>query len=85
MEKIYVDPSQNDYADRLVAPYCIRAYKQPYVSAPLDWTEVNEDLERNHFTMHTMEDRLKEKGDLFEGLFDQKIQNANTKILKTFL
>jgi bifunctional non-homologous end joining protein LigD len=45
--KVYIDPSQNDYGDRLVAPYCVRAYKQPYVSAPLSWNEVDSHLDRH--------------------------------------
>jgi bifunctional non-homologous end joining protein LigD len=82
--KVFIDPSQNDYGDRLVAPYCFRAYKQPYVSAPLLWDEVNVDLDRNDFKMGKIKDRLDDVGDLFENLLDQKIRNANTKVLKGF-
>jgi bifunctional non-homologous end joining protein LigD len=83
--KIYIDPSQNDYGDRLVAPYCVRAYKQPYVSAPLSWDEVDIHLDRRDFTMENMKERLANVGDLFENLLDEKIQKANTKILKQFI
>jgi bifunctional non-homologous end joining protein LigD len=83
--KVYVDPSQNDYGDRLVAPYCVRAYKQPYVSAPLLWEEVNERLDRNAFTIKTMKERLEQVGDVFSGLMDEKTRKENTRILKSFL
>jgi bifunctional non-homologous end joining protein LigD len=82
--KVYIDPSQNDYGDRLVAPYCVRAYKQPYVSAPLAWDEVNADLDRQRFKMDMIKDRLDTVGDLFENLLDEKIQKDNSKILKQF-
>ena len=83
--KVYIDASQNHYGDRLVAPYCIRAYKQPYISAPLLWEEVNSKLDRHSFRMETMKDRLQQVGDPFGKLFDQKIQKENTKGLKQFL
>ena len=83
--KVYIDPSQNDYGDRLVAPYSVRAYKQPYVSAPLSWDEVNAKLERNDFTIHTMKERIDNNGDLFADLLDAKIQKNNTRILKQFV
>jgi bifunctional non-homologous end joining protein LigD len=80
--KVYIDASQNDYGDRLVAPYCVRAYKQPYVSTPLDWIEVNAKLDRHAFKIDTMKERLEEKGDIFKGLFNKELQRANAKILK---
>jgi DNA ligase D-like protein (predicted 3'-phosphoesterase)/DNA ligase D-like protein (predicted polymerase) len=80
--KVYIDASQNDYGDRLVAAYSVRAYKQPYVSTPLSWDEVNLKLNRHVFTIHTIKERLNQKGDLFDGLFDAKIQKQNTAVLK---
>ena len=83
--KVYIDPSQNDYGDRLVAPYCVRAYKQPYVSAPLSWDEINNDLDRNDFKMDGTKGRLEKLGDLFENILDEKIQKTNSKILRQFM
>jgi bifunctional non-homologous end joining protein LigD len=83
--KVYIDPSQNDYGDRLVAPYCVRAYKQPYISAPLSWDEVNNHLDRHDFTMGTMKERLENVGDLWGHLLDEKIQKQNSKLLKQFM
>jgi bifunctional non-homologous end joining protein LigD len=82
--KVYIDPSQNDYSDRLVAPYCVRAYKQPYISAPLSWNEINADLDRHDFKMDVMKERVEHVGDLFENLLDEKVQRTNSKVLNKF-
>jgi bifunctional non-homologous end joining protein LigD len=84
-DKVYVDPSQNDWADRVAVAYCCRANYQPTVSAPVEWKEVNQKLSPENFTIHNIVDRLKKKGDLWKGLFDRKISEYNTEILKNFL
>jgi bifunctional non-homologous end joining protein LigD len=83
--KVYIDASQNDYGDRLVAPYCVRAYKQPYVSMPLSWHEINNKLDRHSFKMDIVKQRMEESADPFENLFDQKIQKRNSKLLRQLL
>ncbi|HZG25503.1 MAG TPA: hypothetical protein VEZ17_13020, partial [Chitinophagaceae bacterium] len=82
---LYVDPSQNDYADRLAAPYCVRSYKLPAVSTPLDWKEVKAGLDPASFNIQTISDRLAKKGDLWAGLFDKKLAAQNGKLLTQFL
>jgi bifunctional non-homologous end joining protein LigD len=84
-DKVYIDPSQNDYGDRLAAPYCVRAYQQSYVSTPLKWPEVNSKLDRHKFTMHTILERLEDVGDLFQDLMKVEYQMQNTKVLKRLL
>jgi bifunctional non-homologous end joining protein LigD len=84
-DKVYVDPSQNDWADRVAVAYCCRAHYLPTVSAPLDWKEVTKKLSPENFTIHNMLDRVKKKGDLWKGLFDKKIAEYNSEILKGFL
>jgi bifunctional non-homologous end joining protein LigD len=79
--KLFVDPSQNDYADTLAAAYSVRPYKHPTVSTPLDWKEVKDKLDPGKFTMDTLPERLEKKGDLFKDLLDEKIRTANTKAL----
>ena len=49
--KLYIDPSQNDYADRLAAAYCVRAAHHPTIATPLEWKEVNEKLNPKNFTI----------------------------------
>jgi bifunctional non-homologous end joining protein LigD len=79
--KLYLDPNQNDEADTIAAPYSVRPAPVPTVSTPLEWKEVNEKLDPAKFTIHTIPDRLKKKGDLFEGVMDDKIRKKNARVL----
>lgn len=83
--KVYVDPNQNDYADRVACAYCVRAAHHPQVSAPLDWREVNDKLRPENFTIENMPERVNKKGDMWERLFGEQIRKANTKVLRGFL
>jgi bifunctional non-homologous end joining protein LigD len=80
--KVYIDPSQNDYADTLAAPYSVRPYHIPTVSTPLDWQEINLKLNPQSFTIQTISKRLKERGDLFKDLLSTKYRQSNTKLLR---
>ena len=60
--KLYIDLNQNDYADRVAAAYCVRAYHALTVSTPLDWKEVNSKLDPAAFTIKTIAKRLEKKG-----------------------
>jgi bifunctional non-homologous end joining protein LigD len=82
-ERIYIDPSQNDYADTIAAPYSARPYILPTVSTPLEWKEINAKLDPDVFTIKTISGRLQKKGDLFAAISDKKIISKNNKILKT--
>jgi len=82
---VYLDPSQNDYADTLAAPYSVRPFYIPTVSTPLEWKEINRSLDSHKFTLDTILPRIKKKGDLFERVLDKKIAEANMKMLKKFL
>lgn len=79
--KLFIDPSQNDYADTLAAPYSLRPYHLPTVSTPLDWKEVKAGLKPEAFTIKTIEKRLSKKGDLWKDLLNEKIATANTRRL----
>lgn len=79
--KLFVDPSQNDYADTLACVYSVRPYKHPQVSTPLEWKEVKDKLNPSNFTMDSITERLEKKGDIFTDLLNDKIRKANTKIL----
>ena len=83
--KLYLDPNQNDYADTVAAPYCVRPSRNMTVSAPLSWREVRTSLEPSQFDMHNMMKRVERKGDLFAGVLDRKIAQANDKYLRDFL
>ncbi|MES2648170.1 MAG: DNA ligase D [Bacteroidota bacterium] len=80
--KLFVDFSQNDFADTVAAPYSVRPNKAgPIVSTPLQWKEVKPGLDPGDFTIHTILKRLMRKGDLFAGVMDKKIAVANSKVL----
>ncbi len=81
--KIYADPSQNDYADTLASPYSVRPWHIPTVSTPLEWKEISHKLNPANFTTATILPRIKKKGELFKAVLDRKIALANTgKLLK---
>jgi bifunctional non-homologous end joining protein LigD len=79
--KVYVDPSQNDYADRIAATYCVRASVLPTVSTPIEWKELTSTLDATAFTIDTILARIEKKGDLFKGLFLPATRKSNDKIL----
>lgn len=83
--KVYIDPSQNDYADTLAAPYSARPFHIPTVSTPLEWKEINSKLNPSAFTIETLKARLAKKGDLFKGVLDKKVGATNSKILTKWL
>jgi bifunctional non-homologous end joining protein LigD len=60
--KVFVDFSQNDYADTISAPYCVRPFHVPLVSTPLGPKEINATLDPRKFDMKTMLKRLKQNG-----------------------
>jgi bifunctional non-homologous end joining protein LigD len=79
--KVFIDPSQNDYADTLAAPYAARPYIIPSVSTPVDGKELK-NIDPHDFTIHTIFNRLRKTGDLFEKINDAKIIEANNRVLK---
>jgi len=83
--KLFIDPSQNDIADTIASAYSVRPFKHPQVSTPLEWKEVNDKLDPKAFTIDTIGKRLEKKGDLWEGLTDEKVRAANNKKLQQFL
>jgi bifunctional non-homologous end joining protein LigD len=79
--KVYLDPSQNDYADTLASVYSVRPYYLPTISAPLEWKEVNAKLELSAFSIKDILPRITKKGDLFADILNIKIMNRNNRIL----
>ncbi|WP_343631748.1 DNA ligase D [Fluviicola sp.] len=67
-DKIYIDFLQNRKGQTIAAAYSVRPKPGATVSTPLEWTEVNEHLNPKDYTIYTIFDRLKEKGDLWKGV-----------------
>lgn len=64
--KLYFDPNQNDEVDTVASVYSVRPFHSPTVSTPLEWKEVNMKLNPHDFTVNTIGQRLKKKGDLLQ-------------------
>lgn len=71
--QIYMDYLQNRRGQTIASVYSVRPKPGATVSTPLQWDEVKKGLHPSAFTIHTIEQRLKEKGDLFAGLLTQSI------------
>jgi bifunctional non-homologous end joining protein LigD len=65
--KVYIDFLQNRKGQTIVPPYAARPRPKAPVSAPLDWDELDLDLEPTAFNIKTMPTRLAKLGDLFQG------------------
>jgi len=79
--KIYVDYLQNRTGQTLAAAYSLRPRKGATVSTPLQWKEVKTGLSPEQFTMHSILDRVKKKGDLFKPVLEKGI-NLSKAIAK---
>ncbi len=81
-DKVFIDPSQNDYADTLACAYSARPYRLPTVSTPLEWKEVKAGFDPHQFTIDTVPMRIAKKGDLFKEALNPKWATANAKKLR---
>ncbi len=64
--RIYLDYLQNRIGQTLACAYSLRPVPGAQVSTPLEWKEVNHKLSPSQFTITSIFDRLKKKGDLFK-------------------
>ncbi|HJS53397.1 MAG TPA: non-homologous end-joining DNA ligase [Chitinophagaceae bacterium] len=78
--KIYVDYLQNSAGQTLASVYSLRPIAGASVSAPLEWKEVNHQLNPRQFTMQSIFPRIKKKGDLFLPVLNES--NSIEKALK---
>ena len=72
-KKVYLDYLQNRRGQTIAAPYSIRPRPGATVSTPLEWDEVKPGLDPRDFTIRTIHERLKDKGDLFKGVLGQGV------------
>lgn len=71
--QIYMDYLQNRRGQTIASVYSVRPKPGATVSTPLEWKEIIKGLHPSTFTIHNIEKRVKEKGDLFAGLLTQSI------------
>jgi len=62
---VYVDFLQNIRGKTVAGVYSVRAQPTPMVSTPLEWSEVDSDLNPMAFTIDTVPERVDERGDLW--------------------
>lgn len=72
-EKIYIDCLQNRIGQTIVAPYAVRPRAKAMVSTPLDWKEVNYELDPSKYNIDTVPKRLKAKGDILKNILKESI------------
>ena len=70
--KLYVDFGQNGEGRTVVSPYTIRARDGAVVSTPIAWDELTEDLDPTRFTIRSVPERVRERGDLYAGVLSVK-------------
>jgi bifunctional non-homologous end joining protein LigD len=69
---VLIDSNQNGEGKTIASAYSVRPRSGAPVSTPLRWDEVNEDLDPSAFTLDVVIERVREHGDLFEGVLTTK-------------
>ena len=59
--KVYLDYLQNRHGQTIAAPYSARPVPGATVSTPLEWREVNDELDPRKFTIRTLPKRLERR------------------------
>lgn len=78
--KMYLDFLQNRPDATIAGVYSLRPKPGATVSMPVSWDEVKPGLTMRHFTIHNSIARLKETGDLFNGVLGEGIDLESTII-----
>jgi len=71
--KVYLDFLQNGKGKTMASIYSLRPREGAGVSTPLEWDEINDELDLQKFNINTVPKRLGEKGDLWENFFKDAI------------
>ncbi|MEL7587928.1 MAG: DNA ligase D [Prolixibacteraceae bacterium] len=71
--KVYFDYLQNAKGKTMAAVYSLRPRPGALVSAPVRWEELTPKLKPQMFTLRNMRKRLEKEGDLWQGIFDQRV------------
>jgi bifunctional non-homologous end joining protein LigD len=82
--KMYIDFLQNRPQATVAAPYSLRPKPGATVSMPMHWEEVTKSLEIKDFTIFNAIDRMREQGDIFNGVLGKGInlKKAEKVLLK---
>ncbi len=80
--RVYFDYLQMWSGKTIISPYSARATPQATVAVPVEWKELEKGAKPDNFTLVNVSARLKEKGDLFAPLLDQRQAQNLDFILK---
>jgi bifunctional non-homologous end joining protein LigD len=69
---VLVDHRQNGWGKTIASVYSVRPKPNAPVSTPLAWDEVNDKLNPSIYTMAVVLERVRAKGDLYEGVLTTK-------------
>jgi bifunctional non-homologous end joining protein LigD len=81
--KVYLDFLQNRQGQTMASAYSVRPVEDATVSTPLRWDEVTENLSPKKFFMEVVENRIKEMGDIWADVLNDKgfdLEEVLTKI-----
>ncbi len=70
--KVYIDFLQNRRGQTIVPAYVVRPQPKAPVSAPLEWDELDTELNPADFNIRSILERIDKYGDLFEGALRDK-------------
>ena len=71
-DKVYLDAVQNAKGKTIPSPYSVRATDDATVSTPITWQELERGIDPKLFTLQTMDQRMKDVGDLFEPVYTMR-------------
>jgi bifunctional non-homologous end joining protein LigD len=81
--KVYLDFLQNGKGKTMACAYSLRPREGATASTPLEWEELNDkNFDLKNYNIKTLPERVKEKGDLWAGFFDDAadLKNALDKL-----
>jgi bifunctional non-homologous end joining protein LigD len=71
--KIYLDYLQNAKGKTMSSVYSLRPRPGAPVSAPVHWDELEKGLTPDKFNLQNMRKRIEKEGDIWQGIFDKRV------------
>ncbi len=71
-DRVYLDAVQNAKGKTIPSPYSVRATSEATVSTPITWEELEQGINPKQFTLKTMDQRMKDVGDIFQPVYGMR-------------